>query len=64
MVSITPQLLYFKGKSPLYLLDRRLGRPQSQSGCGGEDESSQPLPGLKPLIIQFYSICILLNIWI
>jgi hypothetical protein len=33
-------------------LDRRLGGPQSWSGCGGEEKNSQPLPGLEPLIIQ------------
>jgi hypothetical protein len=40
------------GKSPWYPLDRRLHGPQSQFGCGGEEKNSQPLPGLKPLIIQ------------
>jgi len=44
--------LYPQGKSPCYPLDRRLGGPQSQSGHGGEEKYSQPLPGLKPLIIQ------------
>jgi hypothetical protein len=33
-------------------LDRRLYGPQSRSGCGGEKKNSQPLPGLKPPIIQ------------
>jgi hypothetical protein len=33
-------------------LDRRLGGPQSQSGRGGEEKNSQPLPGLEPLIMQ------------
>jgi hypothetical protein len=47
-----PQPLYPQGKSPWYPLDRRLGGPQSQSGCGGEEKNSQPLPGLKSLIIQ------------
>jgi hypothetical protein len=36
------------GKSPRYLLDRRLGGPQSRSGRGGEEKNSQPLPGLEP----------------
>jgi hypothetical protein len=40
------------GKSPWYALDRRLGGPQSRSGRGVEEENSQPLPGLEPLIIQ------------
>jgi hypothetical protein len=33
-------------------LDWRLGGPQSQSGNGGEEKNSQPLPGLKSPIIQ------------
>jgi hypothetical protein len=43
----TPQ-----GKSPWYPLGRRLGGPQLRSGRGGEEENSQPLPGLEPSIIQ------------
>jgi hypothetical protein len=39
----TPQ-----GRSPWYPLDRRLGGPQCHSGCGGEDKSSQPPPGIEP----------------
>jgi len=35
-------------KSPWYPLDRRLGRPQDKSGCGGEDKNSQNLPGIEP----------------
>jgi hypothetical protein len=30
-----------QGKTPWYPLDRRLGGPQSRSGRGGEEESSQ-----------------------
>jgi hypothetical protein len=53
VVSFTPRLLYPQGKSPWQQpLDRRLGGPQSRSGRGGEEKNSQPLPGLKPLIIQ------------
>jgi hypothetical protein len=37
----TPQ-----GKSLCYPLDRRLGVPQSRSGRHGEENKSQPLPGL------------------
>jgi hypothetical protein len=33
-------------------LDRRLGKPQSRSGCSGNKKNSQPLPGLEPSIIQ------------
>jgi len=47
MVSFMPQPLYPQGKSPWYPLDRRLGEPQSWSGCGGEEKNSQPLLGLK-----------------
>jgi hypothetical protein len=33
-------------------LDRRLGETQSQSGYGGEEKNSQPLPVFEPPIIQ------------
>jgi hypothetical protein len=33
-------------------LDRRLGERQGRSGRGGEEKNSQPLPGLKPPVIQ------------
>jgi hypothetical protein len=52
VVSFTPRLIYLQGKSPWYLLDRRLGRPQSQSRRSGEEKNYQPLPGLEPPIIQ------------
>jgi hypothetical protein len=35
-------------KSPCYLLERRLGGPQSRSGRGGEEKNSQPLLGIEP----------------
>jgi hypothetical protein len=35
----------------------RLGGPQSWSGCGGEEKKSQPLLGLKLLIIQSIAQC-------
>jgi hypothetical protein len=44
-------------ESPWYPLDRRLGGPQSQSGCGGKEKNSLPLLGLKPLIIQPIAQC-------
>jgi hypothetical protein len=44
--------LYPQGKSPWYTSDRRLGGPQSRSGRGGEEKSSQPPLGLEPPIIQ------------
>jgi len=40
--------LFPQGKSPQYLLDRRLGGPQSHYGHGGEEKNLQPLPGIKP----------------
>jgi hypothetical protein len=40
------------GRSPRHSLDRRLYWPKSRSGRGGEENNSQPLPGLEPLIIQ------------
>jgi len=51
------QQLYPQGKSPWYPLDRRLGGPQSQSGCSGEEKNSQPLLELKPSIIQPIAQC-------
>jgi len=45
---LTPWQLYPHGKSPRYPLDRRLGGPQSCSGCSGEEKNSQPLPGIEP----------------
>jgi hypothetical protein len=38
VVSFTPQLLYPLGKSPWYPSDRRVGDPQSRSGCCGEEK--------------------------
>jgi hypothetical protein len=35
-------------KNPRYLLDRRLGGPQSWCGRSGEEKNSQPPPGIKP----------------
>jgi hypothetical protein len=48
----TPPPLYTQGKSSQYPLDRKLSGPQSRSGHGGEEKNYQPLPGLKPLVIQ------------
>jgi len=36
------------GKEPLLPNGRRLGGSHSQSGKGGEEKNSQPLPGLEP----------------
>jgi hypothetical protein len=43
VVSFMPQPLYPQGKSPWYLLGRRLGGPRSWSGCDGEEKNS-PAP--------------------
>jgi hypothetical protein len=48
VVSFMPRPLYPQGKSPGYPLDRRLGRPQSRSGRGGEEQNSQPPSGIEP----------------
>jgi hypothetical protein len=50
--------LYPQGKSPWYPLDRRLGGPQSRSGHGGEEENSQPPPGIEILEILTTHICL------
>jgi hypothetical protein len=47
VVSLTPRLLYPRGKSPQWPLERRLGGPQSRSGRGGEEKHSQPLPRIE-----------------
>jgi hypothetical protein len=52
VVSFTSRPFYPQGKSRFYPLDRRLGGPQSQSGRGGEEKNSHPLPGLESPIIH------------
>jgi hypothetical protein len=52
VVIFTPRPIYTQGKSPWYPLDRSLDGPQSQSGHGGKEKNSQPLPALEPPIIQ------------
>jgi hypothetical protein len=39
-------------KEPWYPLDRNMGGPQGHSGRDGEENNSQPLPGIEPPIIQ------------
>jgi len=41
-------LATFPRKETWYPLNRRLGEPQRQSGHGGEEKNSWPLPGIKP----------------
>jgi hypothetical protein len=48
-----PWQLYPQGKSPRYPLDRRLGGPQSCSGCSGEEKNSQAPPGIGITIEVF-----------
>jgi hypothetical protein len=48
VVSFTPRPLYPQGKSPCYLLDRRMDGLQSRSVHGGEEKNSQPPPGIEP----------------
>jgi hypothetical protein len=52
VVSFTPLSLYPQIESTLYLLVRRLGGPQSQSGRGSEEKNSHTLPGHEPPIFQ------------
>jgi len=52
VVSFTIRKLYPQGKSPWYPLDRKLCGPQNQSGHSCQERKSQPLLGLKHLIIQ------------
>jgi hypothetical protein len=47
-----PRSLYTQGKIRWYPLDRRLGEPRSRSGRGGEEKTSQSLPGLETPIIK------------
>jgi hypothetical protein len=48
VVSFIRWLLYPQGKSPWYPLDRRLGRPQSQSGHGGKEKILSPFHEMNP----------------
>jgi hypothetical protein len=51
MVSVTFLALYARGKSPPYLSDRRLGRPQNRPGRDGiekKDPTIVPRQELKP----------------
>jgi hypothetical protein len=52
VVRFISRQFYLQRKSPSNSLDRRLGGPQSWSGCGGEEKNSQLPPELEPPIIQ------------
>jgi hypothetical protein len=47
MVNFMPLLLYRQGRRPQYPLDKKLGGPQSQSGCCGE-QKNLALRGIEP----------------
>jgi hypothetical protein len=47
-----PWLFYTWGKRPWYPLSRRLGWPQTQSGCCGERKDLLPLVGIKPWLFS------------
>jgi len=46
------QLLYSRGKSPQYPMNRRVDRPQSQSGHFGGQKNPLHLPKFEFHIIQ------------
>jgi hypothetical protein len=46
------QLLYSMGKNPQYPMNRRLGKPLSQSGHFGGQKNLSHLPRFKLQIIQ------------
>jgi hypothetical protein len=52
VVSFATRVLYPKGKSSWYPLERRLGGPQSRFGRGREEKNYQPLPRFEHAIIQ------------
>jgi hypothetical protein len=58
-----PWSLYPQGKSPWYPLDRRLGRPQSQSACCGEEKYLAPAINLTPAI-QSIASCLTDSIYL
>jgi hypothetical protein len=47
-----PREFFPQRNSLCYPLDRGLDGPQSRFGRGGEEKTSQPLPGLEPPLIQ------------
>jgi hypothetical protein len=47
VIRFTLRQLYPRGKTPQYLLDKRLGEPQSRSGRGVEEKNFQPPPGIE-----------------
>jgi hypothetical protein len=55
VVNFTPRPLYPRGRSPRYLLDRRLGGPQSQSGRFGEEKTLDANRTRTPTPRSFYT---------
>jgi len=47
-VRFTPRPFCLRGKSPRYLLDKRLSGTQGRSGRGGKEKKYPPLPGIEP----------------
>jgi hypothetical protein len=47
VISFTLRSLCAQANSPCYTSDRRLGGLKRRSGRGGEEKSSQTLPGLE-----------------
>jgi len=52
VVGFMPWPLYPQGKNPQYTKGRKLGGPQSQSGCSGEERNFQLLPGIRTWVAQ------------
>jgi hypothetical protein len=50
VVSFTPLLLYYRGRSPRFTLDRRLGGPQSRSKHCGEKKILDPTGNRTPAL--------------
>jgi hypothetical protein len=48
VISFTHRPLHPRVKGLWYPLNRRRGGPQSQSGGGGKEKNSLPLPGMEP----------------
>jgi len=45
---LMPRLIYTRGKSPKYKLDRMLHRPEGWFGCDNEQKNFLLLPGIEP----------------
>jgi len=52
VASLTPRPLHRRKKHSLYPLNRRLFRPQSQSGSFGKDKMLLPLLGFETQVAQ------------